>query len=230
MDFNTGTGGTGESRGSSPPPSDPGGSSRRTPSAGATEFTYTDPVPSLIDTVRSVVLAPADFFRGIRRQGDFLNPLVFALICASVGAVLGGIIGFFVSVGFADMGVGSAFVGLIGSIIRSLLSVAIGLFIGAAIWHLLVMLLVRPGNAGYEATFRVAAYASVVSLVSWIPILGWLLGLYAIFLAVVGIREVHTTTTGRAALVVLIPTAVVLLLVLLVVFVVGAAIFFNAQQ
>jgi hypothetical protein len=63
------------------------------------------------------------------------------------------------------------------------------------------MLFVGEGNSGYEATFRVVSYASVTSLVNWIPVIGGLLGLYGLYLTIVGIREIHATTTGRAALV-----------------------------
>ena len=85
MDFNTGSGGAGVGR-----------FLRRTwarprVSGGATgrSFDYRDPVQSFISTVRGVVLRPVDFFRGILRQGDFLNPLIFALICYEVAAILG---------------------------------------------------------------------------------------------------------------------------------------------
>jgi hypothetical protein len=72
---------------------------------------------------------------------------------------------------------------------------AIGVFVVAGIAHLLVRLVVGATNAGFGATFRVAAYTSVTSLVSWIPFVGGLLALYGIYLAVVGIREMHDTTT-----------------------------------
>ena len=214
MDFDTGSGGTGGAGGSpsgAPPP--------RTSGGAATEFTYQDPVQSFVSTVQNVVLRPADFFRGILRQGDFINPLIFAIICYEVSAILGGII----ALAFGNQG----FVGFIVSIILAPIGTAIALFIGAGITHLLVMLIVGSRNSGYEATFRVAAYSSVVNLVSWIPIIGGILSLYAIFLAIVGIREVHTTTTGKAALVVLIPVAVVFVLVILVL---GAAAFYIFSQ
>jgi hypothetical protein len=122
-------------------------------------------------------------------------------------------------------------------VIGSPIGAAIGLFVGAGILHLLVLLLVRPTNAGFEATFRVVAYAFVTLLVTWlsvIPILGVLVSLavtvYAIFLHVVGIREAHATTTGKAALVVLIPVAVILLLLLLFAIVLGAFLFAAFQQ
>jgi hypothetical protein len=48
-----------------------------------------------------------------------------------------------------------------------------------------------------------------------------LLSLYAVYLAFVGIREVHETTSGKAALVVLIPVGAVLLLALLALITLG---------
>ena len=226
MDFNTGTGGTGGS------PREPGGPppSRTSGVAAGAEFRYTDPVQTFITTVQSIVLQPVDFFRGILRQGDFVNPLIFAIICYEVSAILGGII----ALALGTQGFG----GFVGSIILTPIVVAIGLFIGAGIFHLLVMVVVGSRNAGFEGTFRVGAYVAVTQLVAWlsaVPILGVLISIaafvYAIFLGIVGIREVHTTTTGKAALVVLIPVAVILLILFVLALVVGAVIFnaLNAQ-
>ena len=217
MDFNTGTGDSGGS------PREPGGPppSRTSGVAAGGEFNYQDPVQSFIGTVQRVVLQPVDFFRGLRRQGDFVNPLVFAIICYEVSAILGGII----ALALGTQGFG----GFLFSIILAPIGAAIGLFIGAGIFHLLVMLIVGSPNSGYEGTFRVGAYVAVTQLVSWlsaIPILGVLVGIlvfvYSVFLGVVGIREVHSTTTGKAALVVLIPVVVIGGLILLIV---GAALF-----
>jgi hypothetical protein len=218
VDFNTGTGGTGDSGGS---PREPGGTPPPRTSGVVTgaEFNYQDPVQSFIGTVRRVVLQPVDFYRGILRQGDFINPLIFAIICYAISAILGGLI----ALAFGNRGFG----GFIGNIILAPIGAAIGLFIGAGILHLLVMVIVGSRNSGYEATFRVGAYSSVVNLLSWIPLIGLIASLYGIYLGIVGIREVHTTTTGKAALVVLIPAAVVLLLVFLVI---GAAAFFIFSQ
>ena len=94
----------------------------------------------------------------------------------------------------------------------------------------LIMLIVGSGNRGFAATFRVSSYSSVSSLVSWIPIIGWIASLYGVYLAIVGVREVHNTTTGKAALVVLIPVITIFLLVVVFVILLGAALFFSAQQ
>ena len=176
---------------------------RTTPGEG--DYNLSDPIPSFIDTVRRVVLQTVSFFASLPQSRNLVNPLVFALICIEIYTILGGLLGL-VRVG-TNRGLGS----FIASIIAAPIGGAIGLFILAAILHLLVRLVVGAGNSGFEATFRVAAYAAVVNLVSWIPLVGWLLGLYGIYLSVVGIREMHGTTTGKAALVVLIPAGVILL-------------------
>jgi hypothetical protein len=219
MDFNTGTGGAGGS------PSGPGG-----PSLGASgraagaEFRYTDAVQTFIATVRGVVLQPVSFFRGILRQGDFVNPLIFAIICYEVSAILGGLLQ------LVGIGRNIGFGGFISSIILAPIIATIGLFIGAGIIHLLVMLIVGSRNAGFEGTFRVLTYSAVTSLVSWIPIIGGILSLYGIYLGIVGIREMHNTTTGKAAMVVLIPVAIIFLLALAFITLVGAFLFFGTQR
>jgi hypothetical protein len=148
--------------------------------------------------------------------------LLFAIICAVISAILLGIIGFLFNVGTGS-GVGSSIGALVSTLIFIPIGTTIGLFIWAGIYHLLVLLIIRPSHAGYEATFRVVAYASALQLVSWlgaIPILGILVGIvvaiYGVVLSVIGIREVHTTTTGRAIAVVLIPAAIFLILGILI--------------
>ncbi len=236
MDFNTGSGGGTESGGSSrgpggPPPRVSGG-------ASGADFDYTELVPSFVQTAREIIFNPVGFFSRTRRQGDFVNPLLFAVICAVISGLLAGIIGLLISLATGN-GIGSAFGGLFGALIITPIVTAIGLFVWAAIYHLLVVLIIKPSHAGYEATFRVVAYASVLQLVSWlaaIPILGILvliaIVIYGVVLSVLGIREIHSTTTGRAAAVVLIPAIIFGLLALIIgvaVVAILAAAFSQAQ-
>lgn len=210
-----------------------GGQAPRSVSGGraTAEFTYTDPVQSFVASVRNLVTRPADFYAGIVRQGDFINPLIFALICAAVAAVIGAILRIFgAMVGLGDTGVGGAIGGLFVAVFFTLIFVAIGLFVWAGILHLLVMLIIKPAGTGYEATFRAVSYANVGQLVGWIPFLGPLVaGIAWIVLAIIGVREVHGATTGKAALVVLIPAAVVFLIALTLILLVGAALFLTAR-
>jgi hypothetical protein len=230
VDFNTGSGGGSETGGSSggpgvPPPP------RASRSVSGGDFDYRDLVPSFVQTVREVLFNPVNFFRSIRREGDFLNPLLFAIICALITGVIGGILRL-IFVLIRGGGFGGALGSLIANIFFIPIGTAIGLFIGAGIYHLLVLLIVRPSHAGYEATFRAVAYASAVQAVAWlafIPVLGILvaivIGVYNVVLSVIGIREVHATTTGRAVAVVLIPVVIIGILVLLVGLTIAAIIF-----
>ncbi len=226
MDFNTGSGGGSGAGGSSggagvPPPP------RVSRGASGGDFDYRELIPSFVQTVREVLFNPVNFFRGIRREGDFLNPLLFAIICALITGVIGGILSLIFSL-IRGEGFGAALGSLIANIFLIPIGTAIVLFIWAGIYHLLVLLIVRPSHAGYESTFRALAYASAVQAVAWlayIPILGILvaiaIGIYNVVLTVIGIREMHTTTTGRAVLVVLIPVIILLILIAIV----GVAIF-----
>ena len=195
------------------------------------DYDLSNPIESFADVVRQVVLQPVGFFAGLPRLGSLLNPLIFALICTEIAAILGGILSL--------AGVGGAFVTgygfqvpqnqgfgeFIGSVVLAPIGGVIGVFVVAVIAHLLVRLVVGATNAGFGATFRVVAYTSVTSLVSWIPFVGGLLALYGIYLAVVGIREMHNTTTGKALVVVVLPVIVIVVLALLGLLVAGAIFF-----
>ncbi len=68
-----------------------------------------------------------------------------------------------------------------------------------------MLIFMRPAGTDFEATFRVLAYTSVVTLFGWIPIVSLLAALSGYYLAFVGIKEMHETITGRALAVVLVP-------------------------
>src|SRR5215218_3215473 len=204
-------------------------SATTSPSPSRGDYDLSNPVGSFVDVVRRAVTRPAEFFSGIPRRGNYLAPLVFALICIEISTILGGLLRLAWQTeavgGIRFEGAGRyGFGEFIADVILAPIGGAIGLFIFAAIAHLLVMLFVGDANSGYEATFRVVSYVSVTTLVNWIPIIGGLLALYGLYLAIVGIREMHATTTGRAALVVLLPIGLILLLVLLLILVAGAVI------
>ncbi len=189
-----------------------------TPSSG-NEFNLADPAGSFVSTLQRVVTIPASFFGALQRRGDFVSPLAFAVICFVISGVLGGILGL-----AFDRGIG----GLLSSIVLTPILATIFLFVWAAILHVLVLVFVKPSNSGFEATFRTAAYTFPLSgLVSWIPFVGGFVGLlvslYAVYLNIVGIREMHSTTMGSAVLVVLIPVVVLTILIACLLLTVGIA-------
>jgi len=180
------------------------------------DFSLSEPVSSFVDIVRSVVLQPVAYFGEIPRRGNFTAPLLFALICLEISVILGGLLG------LAGVGSGESHGVLLGRAVFTPIAGVIALLAGTSVLHLLVKMIVGAENSGFEATFRVHCYAWVANLVGWIPLVGPLLSLYAIYLAFVGIRERHGTTTAKAMLVVLVPVGAILLLALSVLAMLGA--------
>jgi hypothetical protein len=195
------------------------------------DYDLSDPAGSFVDVVRRVAFRPAAFFAGLPRQGSLLSPLVFALICIEVSVILVGLLTFLGVPGgitslFGAKG-NQGFLAFVGGLVLAPIAAAVGVFLTALVTHLLVILVVGSGHSGFGATFRIVAYSSVTSLAGWIPFVGWIFSLYRLYLATVGIREMHATTTGKALLVVVLPAILILALVMVVVGA-SAIVFFRA--
>jgi hypothetical protein len=203
--------------------------SRTTTSGG--DYDLSDPLNSFVEIVRGVVFQPQAFFTGLPRQGSLLSPLVFALVCTEISVLLVGLLTFLDVPGgitwlFGARG-NQGFLAFLGGLVIAPIAATVGVFLTALVTHLLVILVVGSGHSGFGATFRIVAYSSVTSLVGWIPFIGWIFSLYRLYLATVGIREMHATTTGKALLVVVLPTILILALVVVVVGA-SAIVFFRA--
>ena len=57
------------------------------------DYDLSNPVASFTEVVRQVVARPAEFFSRIPRRGNYLAPLIFALICIEISTILGGFSG-----------------------------------------------------------------------------------------------------------------------------------------
>jgi len=159
----------------------------------SSDYDLSSPLKSFAKVVWRIVVSPAEFFSSIRRRGDFLPPLIFALIWIEISAV-----GREIFTGDLSTVLSYLIVDPIYLILR--------LLFAAVITHLLVMLFLGSAKSGVEATFRIFCFASPPYTLTWmfdwfLPILvpGVLL-LYGLFLTFLGFREMHRTTTVRAAL------------------------------
>jgi hypothetical protein len=85
----------------------------------------------------------------------------------------------------------------------------IGLVISAGLMHLFLRLW-GAGQSGFDATFRVQAYAAFPSLVAWIPLIGGLAGIYQLVMVCWGFVKIHRTSTGRVVGAVLTPGVVLM--------------------
>jgi hypothetical protein len=168
---------------------------------GTYDFDPKDFVKSFIDVVKTVFFKPKDFYQSMPTTGGFPSPLIFLAICLGISALISAIIWGTVA-GF--------FYFLIFGLIMS--------FIGAAILYFIAQQFFE-GKGTYEGTYRVVAYAGVVSLISWlsvIPFLGGLIAflafLYGFYLQFIGMEKVHKITQGQAIVTVLISIAVYIIL------------------
>ena len=194
-------------------------------------FDLSNPSRSFVSTVRKVLFDPVGFFRRLPPRGRSLNPVVFALICALISAPLAILAASFDPLMGEDAPSmldplialvaqpGGSVVAVVVLVLTVLILVPalalLVLYIGAAIYHILVRIFVRPTATDFQATLRVVAYTSAIDLLTWIPVVGLLASLYGLYLAFVGIREMHETTTRRALAVISFPIVLFMVLTIL---------------
>ena len=157
---------------------------------------------SFVQTVRTVTLEPASFFRNLAQSASTGNAVVFAVVCTVLNLVLAELAASFDPLMPGGTGVPDGW--LIATLALSPLLAWLGLYILAAVQHLFVAVFVRPGR-GFDTTLRISAYASALALFSWIPVVGYLASLYGLYVTMVGIRELHETSATRALLAVSVP-------------------------
>ena len=155
-------------------------------------------VQSFIGVVKTVFFKPKDFYQNMPTTGGFPPPLIFLAVCLGISALISNIIWGTVA-GF--------FYFLIFGLIFSFIGAAILYFVGQQFFE---------GKGTYEGTYRVVAYAGVVSLLGWIPVVNFLAALYGFYLQIVGLGKVHKITQGQAVVSVLIAFAVYLIVGILI--------------
>jgi len=167
---------------------------------------------AFIETLQMVLTRPAEAFTVMRREGGFGEPLIYAVVGGSVGAIVSFLFSLlFHSFGMfagqrnalgamAGMGIGS-----IGFIILVPLAIVIVLFIGAGIIHLCLMI-VGGANQSFETTFRVLAFTQgSTGVLQVIPVCGGLIAaVWGIVVNCIGLARAHETDTGRAVLAVVV--------------------------
>jgi len=178
---------------------------------------------ALIETVKLFIVAPVRAFQRVPVRAEFVRPLIYAVILGTVGSLIGFLwdsaVGDLTSrwipqqqTGFENVEGMEFLSGLDVLSQHSALSVlfapflaAFGLFVGAALTHLFLML-VGGNMRGFFGTLRVVAYSSTSNLSAIIPLCGPFLGiLWTLALSIIGLSEVHQITKGKATLAVLLP-------------------------
>jgi len=174
-------------------------------------------------TLVAVLFSPAVFFRGLNVSGGMGEPLAFGLLVGAVGNMLGLfwpvqlIFGGFSPFGSSLLtGLGSGLIFLILAVIIPI-GVTVGMFLCSVVFHLL-LLIVRGGKNGFEATFRVVAYSQAAQAWELVPVIGsWVGSVWRLVIWVVGLREIHNVTYSRVIVAFLLPVVLLTILLLAVV-------------
>jgi len=201
-----------------PPPPPPQGPPPFMPSgSGLAWETQAIGPESFFDTAKLFITAPDQAWAKARETGDYMRPLIFALIVAWVGAIFSAVWGSMFGAGmlkmlppqysrFAAMGSGG---GLIANIILAPIVIVCGLFIGSAILHVSFMIVgaLSGSKSQFEGTFRVVSYSSIAHIAYVIPFVGGLVALvWRLYLMMLGVQRLHRTTQSKALMGILLPT------------------------
>jgi hypothetical protein len=179
--------------------------------AEATQWTF----GGLVTTLKGSLFNPSEFFRTMNVAGGLTGPMLYAMIVGMAGIMLL----YFWQIVLRDTypaSLSSSIQGTAGinmftgvsmgvmAVVTPFLIIA-GLFLGSGMLHLL-LLMVRGSKNGFEATFRVMAYAYGSNIFMAVPFCGgFIAALWNIVVVIIGLKEAHGTSGGKAAFAVLFP-------------------------
>jgi hypothetical protein len=146
-----------------------------------TEFEPARFFESFIGVARELIIRPRLFYQKLPTSGSLQSPLLFLLTNSFLTAL------FVANYRGASY---QMFVALMGANIFSALA-------AGALLHIVAVRLVKS-PAGLGATVRIIAYASIVDIASWIPVVGPLPYCYGLYLIFLGLQEIHRMTPRQA--------------------------------
>jgi len=178
---------------------------------------------ALVETTRQVLTGPGAFFRAMPTTGGMGSPLLYAVVVGWVGlaaasfyqAIFYSVVGSRWAAFGEDRPEVAAFLGLVqgwagfvAQVVFGGIFVVIGVFVAAAIFHLMLLLL-GGARRDFEATLRVVAFSQATSLLLLVPFCGQIVagvwGFWTLVLYVLGLAQAHQVGHGKAAAAVLLP-------------------------
>ncbi len=184
-------------------------------------------------TFKEVLFSPETFFRSLTFKAGIVEPLAFGTLVGSLGSMFGlfwqllmwsGLVLTYGESIFGQFSIGVIL--LIIMVIIPVLWVA-WIFVSSGITHLL-LLIVRGGENGYEATLRVVSYSQATQVWSLIPFVGGTIGwIWQLVVQIIGLRHIHRMSYLRIIVAFLIPVAIIFLLGIVVV--IGLVLFFRSR-
>jgi hypothetical protein len=187
----------------------------------------------LFETWKKIVFEPKEFYDQLPTKNRYREANLFFLKISAI--TLGIVYAIMLMLGLLLSGLASLFGGksvlmfALAAIGIALLLFPIflliswgGLYIGAAITHLFVLMF--GGKEGYKETFKVVAYSIAPNIFSFVPIVNWFVGIYILVLQVIGIHRRQKLSIGKSVAVVLLPVVIIFAIIGIV----YASLFFAA--
>ncbi|MFH1479789.1 MAG: YIP1 family protein [Pseudomonadota bacterium] len=170
-------------------------------------------------TCKWVLFSPRTFFSHLTVKGGMGEPLTFGVLLGSLGTMFSFFWQFLImsgsllSSGDNPFGQAGASLIFLGILVISPLLVLTSLLCTSVICHLL-LLMVKGGKNGFQATFRVISFTMATQILGLVPIIGGFAGLiWWCSVQVIGLKEIHETSYGRLFVAFLIPVGFLLILV-----------------
>ena len=203
------------------PPQQPGGPGTFTgiPEAGGVvqesipweERTSRGWIDALVENIKLILFEPAEFYRRMPRAGDLGSPVLYILILGWIGGGITQIWQYLFGHWFGSFlnqpppSLSFTF----GMLVVMPAAMVAGLFIGAGILHVGLMI-VGGAKSGFESTLRVMAYSTgSTSIFQVVPIIGSIVGgIWGLVIEIMGLAKVNNITYLRAAVAVFLPLLV----------------------
>ncbi len=150
-------------------------------------------IKAFVQTIYQVAFRPGAFFSGLKIGASFTDPFLFYFLSSLLSFVIA------LPLSLALPGQPEPTPMMMGLMIVNFLISVFIIFVSAGVLHLIVKMF--GGQAGYLGTFSVVAYASAISILSAIPILGVIITfVWGAVICVVGLKQIHQLNTARAVL------------------------------
>ncbi len=171
---------------------------------------------ALVLTIRLVLFTPGRMFSRMPVGLGMLQPLLFAVVLAFIGALFDWM--WSLTIGKVPAVLAPEMLQVVGDprftaahFMLSPIVVVVLVYLRAGIFHGILMLL--GGNRlGFEATFRVVAYTRATRLLSLIPLCGVAVGLiWELAVTIVGLAKIHECAEWKAIVAVLAPVVLALM-------------------
>ena len=173
----------------------------------------------IYQTFQKVLFSPKAFFKGLAFNKGIKEPFAFGLLFGSIGTLLGFFWQFLFLSDKAPFYLQSLLENVslniifLGVMIASPFIASITLFIITSIIHFFLFI-VKGGQNGFEATFRVIALSQSTHVFSIIPFVGGFIGsIWNLIIMIIGIREIHENSYWRVFLAILMPVGLILVFI-----------------